>query len=527
MLQSRWAAVAVASLAGFAAPLLARQDAPPTFRTATRVVEVPVVVTDRVGRPLDGLTRADFSVAEDGVPQAITFFEVSDTRRAAAPGPVPAVSRPLLAGAHTNHAAREFTGASLVVVLDRTNAAFDSQWFARRDLEKFLGRMQGGDRAALYVLDGAMRVLHDFTADAPSLRRALETYQARVSGEYAASIETPPEAPPAADAVPVWLADPTAAASEFFTRERWRSTFRSLQILARHLAGVHGRKSVVWVSEVFPIPTGFGRAEFLEEMRKTTRAMSDAQAALYPVDARGLVGAFTFSRGKAYRTTLGGVRGNIETMEILAEETGGRAYSNTNALDLSIAKAADDGRLVYLLGYESSNAQPDARFRRITVKVGRKGALVRHRHGYQALAPPTGRKERAAALRDALSGPLAATRIGLAADLDYAARPERLGIDLRIDPATLSLERRGGSWQGAVDVIVAQVSRAGMGSIVHTETVDLEISDDVREHVFREGVQVRFEVAVGPRPHQLRIVARDVASGDLGSLLIPGSAVAR
>jgi hypothetical protein len=91
----------------------------------------------------------------------------------------------------------------------------------------------------------------------------------------------------------------------------------------RHLSGVAGRKNVVWVSEVFPIPTGEGRLEFLEEMRKTTRALNDAQASLYPVDARGLVGAITYSAGRPRFTTFSQIRGNMDTMEVVAEDTGG------------------------------------------------------------------------------------------------------------------------------------------------------------------------------------------------------------
>lgn len=503
------------------------QEPPQTFRTATRLVEVPVVVTDRAGKLVRGLSRTDFAITEDGVAQTIAFLEVVDTRKAAPPDEdLPVVSAPGMRGAFSNRVAEAATGASLVIVLDRMNAAFDSQWFARRDVDRYLSRMAPGDRVALYVLDGAMRVLHDFTTDKASLRRALDTYQARVSGVDVASTEPLPEPPPGRDAIPVWIADPAAAPQEFFTRARWRNTFGSLRVLAQHLVGVTGRKSVVWVSEAFRIPSSPDRAEFLEEMRRTTRAMSDAQVALYPVDARGLVGAMTFSPRRTSFTTLASVRGNIETMEIMAEETGGRAFANTNALDASIGRAADDGRVTYLLAYEPSKLQADGRFRRITVKVNRRDVVVRHRGGYVASAPATDRKSRDAALREALSGPLTASRIGLAADTDYDRVSGRLAIDVRIDPTTLSLER-GSSWLSSVDVIVAEVSRGGLGTIAHTERVDVEISDDVRAEVFREGVLVRFDVPVSPKLHQLRIIARDVASGHLGSLVIPGSEALR
>jgi VWFA-related protein len=338
------------------------------FRTATRLVEVHVVVTDRSKKLVEGLTRDDFLVTEDGVPQTVSIFELRDTRVA---GELPAPAVRDAPGISVSNQASGGAGARTVLLLDRANAAFDSQWFARRDVDAYLSRMRSGESVALYVLDGGgMRVLHDFSSDAPSLRRALDVYQARVTGLYEASMEPPADT--GADLATVWIVDPSTAVSDFFNRQRWRTTFDSLRVLASHLSGVAGRKNVVWVSEVSPIPkTDF--SEFMEEMRKTTRALNDAQASLYPVDARGLMGAISYTRGRPSFTTLSAVRGNQETMEVVAEDTGGRAFMNTNALDVSIARAVDDSRLTYVLGYYPADAKADGRFRTIDVQVKRKG----------------------------------------------------------------------------------------------------------------------------------------------------------
>ena len=62
-----------------------------TFRADTRLVEVNALVTDKDGRPLAGLTRDDFTVLEDGKPQAIELFAV-DGRWAAAATPAAGVA---------------------------------------------------------------------------------------------------------------------------------------------------------------------------------------------------------------------------------------------------------------------------------------------------------------------------------------------------------------------------------------------------------------------------------------------------
>src|SRR5437588_12856987 len=77
---------------------VAAQDQRPIFRATTRLVEVSVVVHDRDGRPLAGLTANDFKISEDGKPQTIELFSVKDDRtasaatmaaNAAAPSPAP------------------------------------------------------------------------------------------------------------------------------------------------------------------------------------------------------------------------------------------------------------------------------------------------------------------------------------------------------------------------------------------------------------------------------------------------------
>ena len=49
---------------------------PPTFRADTRLVEVNVIVHDKSGQPVAGLTRGDFTLLEDGKEQPIDVFSV-------------------------------------------------------------------------------------------------------------------------------------------------------------------------------------------------------------------------------------------------------------------------------------------------------------------------------------------------------------------------------------------------------------------------------------------------------------------
>jgi hypothetical protein len=84
----RTAAIAAAlAVAGGAA----RAQPPPVFPTGAQLVTIDVVVVDRDGRPVRGLTREDFQVNDGGAPQAITHFEAVS---AAAPDAAPPTLAP-------------------------------------------------------------------------------------------------------------------------------------------------------------------------------------------------------------------------------------------------------------------------------------------------------------------------------------------------------------------------------------------------------------------------------------------------
>jgi len=510
--------LAAAGISAAIAVTLSAQAARQTFRTTTRLVEVSVIVTDRGGTPVTGLSREDFTITEDRVKQPISIFQVNDGRAvvAAAP-PSPASDSPRT----FSNRVHDPSGAATVILLDRVNAAFDSQWFARKHVDNYLRASRPGDRVALYVLDGSMRVLHDFTTDHASLRGALEHYRVRPGGHYDASNEAPAETP--AEGVAVWLADPSGNMAQFFAERRALDTFSAFRYLAAHLSGTAGRKSIVWLSEAFPIPTREGRPEFVAQMRRATQALNDAQVALYPVDARGLVAAQKVSGvGTVTFTTFGGIRGNIETMQVVAEETGGRTFANTNALDLSIRRAFDDSRFTYLLGYYPSDTKWDGRYRSISVQVKRKDLRVRHRTGYRASRPAIDEQTRNSALREALQGPLQSTKVSLQATVERL-EGSQVKLSVRIDPSTLSLARDGATWRGAVDMLFADVSPKGIGTISHTAKLDIALTDEGRDRATRDGLPVSRTLLLRPDTFQVRIVARDVASGDVGSIVIPAA----
>ncbi|CAN5848385.1 hypothetical protein BH24ACI5_BH24ACI5_12220 [soil metagenome] len=507
----------LAAVMGLTLTAQARQ----TFRTSTRLIEVAVVVTDKDRKPVPGLTRADFTVEEDRQAQTISFFEVRDTRTLAATGS-PGSIRPA-PGSHVfSNAVAGNEGVTTVLLFDRQNASFASQRYGTQHIDRYLANMRPDDRVALYALDGGIRVLHDFTSDGASLRRALDVYEARTTGQYDASVELPPDG-----ATGVWLADPAANVSEYFVRRRSLETFQAMETLAGHLAGIGGRKTVVWVSEAFALPTGLGRAEMLHRLHRATEALSHAQASLYPVDARGLVGSHSIGpRGRPMFNTMAMIAPNIDTMHVLADDTGGRVFAHTNALDRSITRAVDDGRLTYVLGYYPTASALNGRFRRIEVKMKDRRLLVRHRAGYLASpAPPSDAASRESLLLEALQAPLQTTGIGLTAEVTRTNGAE-VDLAIRIDLATMTLERDGAHWRGTADLLIAEVLPGGRGEVRATVPLALALTDEGRAAAVEQGLVIERRVTLDPKVLQLRIVARDVPTGRVGSLVMPARLLA-
>jgi VWFA-related protein len=444
-------------------------------------------------------------------------------------------------GVFSNRVQSPSNGGVVAIVFDRLNTSWANQVEARDHIVKYLGQVRPDDRIALYVLapDG-MRVIHDFTKDARSLLRALEGARARASQPLQGSQAQAPEHVGFGDSVDAQMDAFVRASFEnmraFYDRSRAYTSLQALEDVAAHLAGVPGRKNLVWVSSGFPFTiteSGLGgttsETTMSSETRRAARALNNSDIAVYPIDARGLIGAFSTppsARVQQFATIHSTMRA-IDGLRTVADWTGGRAFYNTNDLGAAIAGAVDDSRLTYILGYYPAHDDWDSTFRTISVKVRRRGVEVRHRTGYfatpvDAAAPMSG----SGAIRAALDSPLEATGLSLSVRAEAAA-DDRILLTLQFDPSVVTLRRNGGKWTGGLDVTVAQT----LATREHIREVDvtlpLSLTDDMREDFLLRGLSVTRTIRLRPDAHQVRVVARDVASGTIGSVIITASEIRR
>jgi VWFA-related protein len=490
----------------------------PLFKSSTRLVQVSVVVQDRNGRPVPGLTAADFEIIEGGKKHPVAHFAVQT------PDALQPASASLPTSSFSNVLqGRVGTGAT-IVLFDRLNTADTDQIYARRHIVKFLQQLRPEERLGFYVLDGrVLRIVHDFTSDASSLVASLGRLAGTTSAELAGSedkLERPPKMDDGLDAMfEAMITKSELAVQGYFIEARVDATVETLEILAERLAGVQGRKNVVWVSSAFPLyfNDGISMQQMSPRVYRATRALSHADISIYPVDARGLVGGLSGPAGRPTFTTMAQLAPSFDTSSLIAEQTGGKAFRNTNDLRAAMIRAVEDSDLTYVLGYYPQNERFDGRFRQIDVKVKKADVSARHRKGYYAHPPKADAGLERDALIAALQYPIEATTLGLTVTPSPTATGE-ITLVMRIDPAGLTLEQRDGRWKGQLEVAIGQrLADNKLQNSAHV-MVPLDVPDAMRAQLMNSGLVLNRTITLAPHARMVIVGVRDLTSGAIGTV---------
>jgi VWFA-related protein len=373
----------------------------PSIRAESRIVVVDVVVTDKQGQSVPGLSKDDFHISEDSDPQIVTSFE---EHKGAAANEMKLL--PMPPNVFTNFPTTLGADSVNVLLLDLLNTQPQNQAFVRQQVIKYLGEVPAGTRLAVFALGSHLRIVRGFPTDFSGLSAALEDKKLGVSPEVSRNLPTEANqysdaeilrqmrrsqaAPTAIDAVESFQRD------EAFERAsaRIEVTLQAFQQIARYLSGIPVRKNLIWFSDNFPVsffPDTRGRApKNQEHVQKTSDMLTAAQVAIYPVSALGVLADPTFDASK-----LAGSRRELETrlsanqivMETIAEETGGRAFFSTNALSDAVKDAVGNGSHYYTVAYSPTNDKNDGKFRRIQVSLEDSNYKLSYRRGYFADQP--------------------------------------------------------------------------------------------------------------------------------------------
>jgi VWFA-related protein len=377
----------------------------PIFRTGINFVRVDVIATDRQGNPVMDLTRDDFEVSEDNKPQTVETFRLVQIKST----PLEYTSRTIRTREDEENAAADDNARIFVFFLDDYHVRLGNSMAARRPLSDFVRtELAPADLiAVMYPLTPLDAVV--LTRNHEAVARVLEQFEGR-------KFNYEPR-----NAIEMQYSHQPTEVVERLRRQVSLSALRGLSIKLGALR--EGRKAIVLVSEgyVAMLPPqmrdasaqmpGLGnRARYnplagensLAEDRARTMAEFDMQrelqdvfdaanranAAIYAVDPRGLsTGEFDISENVGMRLSQDALRSTMASIQVLAENTDGRAIVNRNDLAKGMEQIIRDSSAYYLLGYNSTQAPQDGKFHAIRVRTKRSGVQIRARKGYWALTP--------------------------------------------------------------------------------------------------------------------------------------------
>jgi VWFA-related protein len=539
-------------LAGLlAAALWGGQQQAPVFRAGTRLVEVSVTVLDKRGNAVAGLAPSDFTVLDEGKPRPVAFFRFEGVPETSTEKPRPAP------GVFTNKV--ELTGGPprniTALVLDGMNTPPQDSAAARAQMMRYLKALTPETRVAIFHMGQRLSVLHDFTDDAASLRARLE--KAALGMPLEGISDFTQSVIEAEQFIDMFAGDPALQqaiedmmrrnlememmANAAARRSRMERSLAAMDALGLHLAGIPGRKNLVWISAGFSMasvtgamgmgPRG-GIENFESMVRQASRRLAQRGVTLYIVDARGL--AAQPETAAAFRSPppLRG-RGRFEpqmdaerisgdphaAMNLMASITGGRYLYNTNDLAVGFKQAVADLHGSYTLGFYAPE-EPNDRWHKLKVRVNRSGANVRHRQGYLAYsAPPAPIEWSDETRRGVISNPLGSSVIPLTATCETTPAAE-LALTLTIDADSLDFRSEGANLTADLEVVFAD--RTPDGSVrSHSGKLTATVPASQWQEVRAQGVRTSRQWKPAAGVNSIRVVVRDIHTGQYGTLDVP------
>jgi len=248
----------------FAARVEAQQnDAAATIKAESRLVLVDTVVTDKKGNYVRDLEQKDFKVWEDNKEQTIkSFSHESDSGPNANPQ-------------------RHY----LVLFFDNSSMDASDQMRAREAGKKFIDANAGPNRLmAVIEFGGATKVAQNFTANADRLKQAVAGVKSSAVASNAGPNDTPGGIVTPQSGVQVASLGGLPSLSNAETDFGARTVLLALRDLAKNMAAVPGRKTLVMLTSGFPLTV-----ELQSELTATIDACNKYNVAIYPIDVRGLI----------------------------------------------------------------------------------------------------------------------------------------------------------------------------------------------------------------------------------------------
>jgi VWFA-related protein len=513
-------------------------DAPENFTISVNVqlVVEPVVVKDKQGNFIEGLTAADFILTEDGAPQTLRICEhqrLTETAKPLPPSTRDSEDIRLYRQLTRTQIAPETAGTQRYKDRRLLALYFDMTAMRPADQLRALAAAQQFIRTQMTTVDlvsilryqgGSVDILQDFTSDRNRLLSILETL---IVGEGQGSAETVDDASSADTGAAFGQDD-----SEFnvFNTDRQLS---ALQTAAQILGHLSEKKSLIYFAGGLRLNGIDNQAQ----LHATVDAAIKAGVSFWPIDARGLVAAAPLGdatqgspgnsgiyTGTSAQAVSSAFQASQDTLYALAGDTGGKALFDSNDLDRGIVQAQQAISDYYILGYYSSNTTQNGKFRHIRISLAQNlEAKLDYRQGYYADKVfskfTTVDKERQ--LEDALMLEDPITDLTIAMEIDHFQlnRAEYfVPIVVKIPGRELALAKRGGAEHTLIDFVGEIKDLVGGSTVTNVrDNVNIKLSDATAAELAHRPIEYDTGFTLLPGKYMIKFLARDDETGRIGT----------
>jgi VWFA-related protein len=537
----KWLASIAVVLLQFNAIAALAQDAPqppqqPQYRmhVTSELVLVNVVARDRHGNLIRDLKKGDFTLSEDGKKQEISTFDFENVDALATAGAAEATVNGAAGNApnpgllHSSNPVQIDARDRRLMLLFFDFSGMDPEQIDRGvdSAEKFIKeKMLPADMIAVVSLSTNMKVDLDFTDDKKKVLATLSSYSSSQGQGYDLGSEGSSEGQ--AETGGSFTPDDTDYNT--FTADR---KLLALQSIMQSLGKISQKKSIIYFSNGI---TQSG-VDNQSALRAATAAAVKANVSIYPLDVRGLE-AFppggeaqnaslhgqSAYNGNAIFNDLNGNANSQETLSTLADDTGGKAFFDSNDFSGVFAQVQKDTSAYYVLGFTSTNSAKDGRFRHLKVTLNRsdiKDVKLEYRSGYYAGRDfqHLNRTDREQQLDDELDAQLPQTDVAVYAGAHYFRQDDThyfLGVSLVIPGSQIPFTQAKDKDNATIDFI-GEVLANGKLPVGHQrDTVKLAL--DSAQQVRRKNVQYNTGFVLAPGEYHLKFVVRENQTGRMGS----------
>jgi VWFA-related protein len=464
----------------------------PTLQVYSRETVVDVTVTDANGNPVHGLTKADFTVKEDGKPQSIKSFSEATSAVERTPPKLPA-------GTYSNFQATPISGPVNIILLDLLNNSKKDMIYAKRATIDYLNSMPMGTEVAIFALSAnrLLRLVQGFTSDGAAAAKAVDG----IDVEWV----TPPQYMIQFDLI----------------------SYGAINQVASYVSGIKGRKNLLLFSRGLAVPLGIDHGRTFnvtyDQIQVLIDKLVDEEVAVSYVNPHG-----------------------VPSFSADTEETfGSKSYANSNDLKSLLVKAVDDGRSYYTLSYVPPTFAMDNRRHSIEVAVDRSGLTLVYRRGFRAdvvatVAPVSGGKLMQASMERGLppstellfdvraqprTEPKKPTDPPLLGILDASVKKTgltRYGFLYAVPTSQITFaDDPDGTHRGAVEFDIVAFDADGKQVTMLSQTMQLPLTDEERAEFIETPLRFSQQLDLPPGQLTLRIGILDGISHKVGTMEIP------